>query len=112
MKHARWIVVAALAAPIVTTTAAAQEPKAESHSHEYVKLEDLPPPVKATVEREAQGKTIESIEKETKRGVTVYEVDLLLSNGQEQEIEISETGEVIEREPPHPKKTEPEHGTR
>ncbi|NVB80707.1 MAG: hypothetical protein HOV81_20090 [Kofleriaceae bacterium] len=81
---------------MVATTAYGQEKNEESHQHQLVKMEELPAAVKATVEREAQGKQIEKIKKETEHGVTKYEVDMI-SNGKEHEIEISESGKVIER---------------
>ena len=96
MKYSKWIVVAALAAPMVTVTAYADEDKEESHRHETVKMEDLPAAVKTTVQREAKGKKIQSIEKETENGRTVYEIELM-SNGKGEEIEISTTGKVLER---------------
>ena len=102
MNYSKWIVAAAFAVPMVTVTAYAQEDKEETHQHETVKMEDLPAAVKTTVQREAKGKKIESIEKETKNGKTIYEVELV-SNGKGQEIEISATGKVLER---HAKRSE------
>jgi uncharacterized membrane protein YkoI len=100
MKYSRWIIAYALATPMVAATAYGQEKNEESHQHQRVQMEDLPAAVRSTVQREAQGKQIESIKKETKHGRTKYEVDLI-SNGKGEEIEISESGMVIDREPAH-----------
>ena len=109
MKYTKWIVAAAFAVPMVTATAYGQEEKEESHPHETVKMENLPAPVKTTVQREAQGKTIESIKKETENGKTVYEVEVT-SNGKGEEIEISDSGTVLERHAAHQEKRENETG--
>ena len=64
--------------------------------------------MKATVQREAKGKTIESIKKETENGKTTYEVEVI-TNGKGQDIEISAEGKVLERGKLHDESTEKEH---
>ena len=109
MKLTKWLVAAALAVPVVTVNAYADEKNEENHPHQTVKMADLPAAVKATVQKEAKGKTIESIKKETENGKTTYEVELV-SGGKGQDLEISEAGKVVERGPMHDEKTEAEHG--
>lgn len=61
-----------------------------------VRLEELPAAVRATVEQEARGGMIEDIERKTRNGKTVYEVEIERDN-QEIELHIDETGAVIQR---------------
>lgn len=108
MKYSKWIVASVLGLPMVTATAYGQEKNEENHQ-QTVKMEDLPAAVKTTVQREAKGQQIESIKKETEHGKTKYEVEFV-SNGKGQEIEISESGKVLERQPAHEEKNENEPG--
>ncbi|HEX5058612.1 MAG TPA: hypothetical protein VFV99_04590 [Kofleriaceae bacterium] len=98
MKCSRWMMTALFALPMLTTTAFADEDRDDNHQHEMVKMEDLPAPVKTTVQREAKGKTIVSIEKETENGATMYELELE-SKGKRTEVHISRTGKVLGRHP-------------
>jgi uncharacterized membrane protein YkoI len=60
-------------------------------------IDELPPAVRATVERETTGGQIEEIERESKDGRVVYEVEFT-RDGLEIELEIAEDGTVLERE--------------
>jgi hypothetical protein len=62
-----------------------------------VSLEQVPPAVRATIERELGGGRLEEIERETKNGRTVYEVELV-RDGKEREVHIAEDGTVLERD--------------
>lgn len=109
MKYPKWFVAGALALPMIATTARADEKYEESHPHQRVTMDELPAPVKATVQRESRGKTIEWMAKEQEDGHTVYEI-VVVSNGKGQEIEISETGKVLERHAAHDDNSEADHG--
>jgi hypothetical protein len=61
-----------------------------------VAIETLPAPVRATIERETAGGRIKEIDRETKKGQRVYEVEFIRDN-REQEIYIGEDGAVIKR---------------
>lgn len=108
MKYAKWFVAGALALPMIATTALADEKNEQTHPQQKVTMDELPAAVKATVQRESQGKTVESMAKEQQNGKTVYEIEVV-SNGKEQEIKISEAGKVLKRSAAHDGKTEPEH---
>jgi hypothetical protein len=108
MKIAKWIVTGALAVPMAAGPALADEKKPDKAPAEMVKMADLPAPVKATVERESKGKTVESIKKETENGKTAYDVEIV-ADGKGQQIEVSEAGKVLKRGPMHDEKTEAEH---
>lgn len=63
---------------------------------EKIALAQLPPAVKATIERESQGGTIKETEKLTAGGKTVYGADIIV-NGAEQEVVVAEDGTVLQR---------------
>jgi hypothetical protein len=61
-----------------------------------VALDQLPAPVRATVERETKGGQIKDIERDLEGGKTIYEVEFMLG-GQEYELDISADGQLLER---------------
>ena len=65
-------------------------------------LDQLPPAVKATVQKEAEGGTISEAEKETKGGKTAYEVDATI-NGKPYVISVAEDGTLIAKKLKQPK---------
>jgi hypothetical protein len=77
----------ALAAVVLaTSTADADE----------VKLDEVPAPARAAIERETSGARIKEIERETRGGKRVYEVEFIRDN-REQEIHVAEDGTVLKR---------------
>jgi uncharacterized membrane protein YkoI len=58
---------------------------------------DLPAPVRATLEKESAGCTVEEIEKETEDGKVEYEIEIDC-NGKEYELEIAADGKLLEKE--------------
>jgi hypothetical protein len=63
---------------------------------ERVALAQLPPAVRATIERESQGGTIMETEKIAHGGKTVYGADIVVS-GAEQEMLVAEDGTLLRR---------------
>jgi uncharacterized membrane protein YkoI len=61
-----------------------------------ITLDQLPAPVRATVERETKGGQIKDIERDLERGQTIYEVEFML-DGQEYELDVSADGQLLER---------------
>jgi hypothetical protein len=59
-------------------------------------LDQLPAPVRATVDRETQGGKITDIERDQEHGQTIYEVEFSL-DGKEYELDISTDGRLLER---------------
>jgi len=59
-------------------------------------INDVPAPVKATLQREGAGGTLKDVEKKSADGKTVYEASIVLS-GRKVELEIAEDGSVLER---------------
>jgi hypothetical protein len=66
----------------------------EGRYQEAVGLSQVPAPVKATIDQQAQGRSIGEIEKQTAKGTTHYAV-ALGSGNQKQELVIDEGGKVI-----------------
>jgi uncharacterized membrane protein YkoI len=102
MKITHWIVAGVLAAFPLTVHADTDDNESRNQK---VTMEELPAAVKATVQRETQGKKIESMTKEQKDGKTVYDIDFV-SNGKDHEIEVSDTGKVLSRDNMHEEKTQ------
>jgi hypothetical protein len=59
-----------------------------------VKFDDCPAAVKATLTAEAKGAKIESVDKETDDGKTIYEADVTI-DGKNHEIKVAEDGKLI-----------------
>jgi hypothetical protein len=63
-----------------------------------VKLEQTPPPVRKTIERElAASGELEDISKQTSSGKTIYEVDIFAKAGGKLEVRVAEDGSVISK---------------
>jgi uncharacterized membrane protein YkoI len=89
-----------LALSVAAATALSVVPAALAEAEENeqkVTVDQLPPAVRKTLEKEAAGGKILEIEKERERGKTVYEAQII-KNGQKWEIEIAEDGKVLDRE--------------
>ena len=59
-----------------------------------MKLDELPPAVKQTVERETKGATVEEIERDEENGKIVYEVEYTKA-GSQWELHVGATGKVL-----------------
>jgi hypothetical protein len=62
-----------------------------------VAIDQVPPPVRATIEREVGNGRLKEIERETRNGRTVYEVEFE-RDGDDREIKVAEDGTVVERD--------------
>jgi hypothetical protein len=62
-----------------------------------VTMGELPAAVRATLDRESAGGQVTEIEREMKKGRTIYSADLTV-NGQAWDISIAEDGTVISKE--------------
>lgn len=62
-----------------------------------VLMADLPPAVRAALERESVGGKVMEVEKEMKDGKTVYSADVVIK-GQTWDITVDEAGKVIKKE--------------
>jgi hypothetical protein len=66
---------------------------------EPVPFDGLPAAVKATIQREVKGGQIVEIERETKAGRPIFEVDFVEKNGAKWELDVAEDGTLLSREP-------------
>jgi uncharacterized membrane protein YkoI len=86
-----FLVLGLAGAPAVVTAADQNEPK--------VSLDQVPAPVKATIDKEtAKGATLKDITRETEGTKTFYEATLVGKNGKERMIHIADNGKIIKRE--------------
>ena len=68
-------------------------------SHETtITMADLPAPVRATLDKESAGGKVTEIEKETKKGQTVYSADVTIG-GKKWDVDIAEDGKLISKKP-------------
>jgi hypothetical protein len=67
-----------------------------SYAGQDVPLDQLPPAVRATVDRETSGGQITDIERDNEQGKVIYEVEFT-SGGKEYELDIAEDGKLLER---------------
>ena len=65
-----------------------------AYADEHLKLDELPPAVKKTVEMETKGATVREIEREDKDGKPVYEVEYTKA-GSDWELHVGATGKVL-----------------
>ena len=70
---------------------------ANSGQEETVALDDVPKAVKATIIKEADGADVLEVEREIRKGQTVYEAEFV-RNGKEIEIEVSLDGTLLKTE--------------
>jgi len=69
----------------------------DDEGEEEVTIKQVPAAVRATILKEAKGAKIEEIEKETRKGKTVYEAEFVVG-GKEIEIRVDSTGKLLSRE--------------
>jgi hypothetical protein len=65
-----------------------------AYAGEDVKLDELPPAVKQTVERETKGAAVKEIERDEEDGKIVYEVEYTKA-GNRYELHVGPTGKVL-----------------
>lgn len=63
-----------------------------------VRLEDLPAPVKGTVDVQSKGATVHGLSKSNEDGRLTYELELVLADGHRKDLDISPEGAVLEVE--------------
>jgi hypothetical protein len=63
---------------------------------EPVRIEDVPPAVRTTIEKEAKGHELLELEREMEGGLPVYEAEWREQN-RKVEIKVNDKGQVIER---------------
>src|SRR5262252_8722390 len=84
-----WIAVLAFAFPLAAWSAGKPE--------EHLSVDQLPAPVKATIDKESAGGTLGEIEKETEHGRTFYEAEIT-KNGKASYVHVAQDGKLLKRE--------------
>ncbi len=69
----------------------------DSEADVKVALAAVPPAVRATLEKEARGGKIGDVEKEIKKGKTVYSADVVI-DGKEYDVAVGEDGALLQKE--------------
>lgn len=89
----RWAIAILVTACGLATSGCKERPR-ERSGGETIALSQLPAPVKATIDQQAQGRAVGEIEKRTTKGTTRYAVTSG-SGDQRQELVLDETGKVM-----------------
>ena len=84
------------AAPLIAAGCAASKHEKEENEVE-VTLDQVPEAVRETISRESGGAPVGKIAREDEKGKTVYEA-MITKGGKTWEVEIDESGKVLERE--------------
>jgi hypothetical protein len=95
----RIILGLALAAPVAVASAARADDKTSSSDNKQeVTMDQLPKPVKSTVQREGKGKSVESMTKSTdSNGTVAYEIKYLDGANKETTLDVASDGKVLGR---------------
>jgi uncharacterized membrane protein YkoI len=96
----RYVVALATAAAVVLGGATAPVFAADKTAREETKMtmDQVPAPVKATLEKEAKGGSIGEIVQETKNGKMFYEAQIHGTNGKDRYVHVAPDGKVLKRE--------------
>jgi len=97
----RWIFTSVVAAAFAFSAGCSQMHKHEEEDEEAnevkMTLDQVPPPVRATLQQEAGTATIKSVDREqTKKGDTVYETDVM-QGGKNWEIRVAPDGKLLSK---------------
>jgi len=83
------IAILALAVPLTAWSAGRHE--------EHLSMDQVPAPVKATIDKESAGGTLGEIEKETEHGRTFYEAEIT-KDGKASYVHVAQDGKLLKRE--------------
>lgn len=93
----RWILSAVVAAGLVVGCENMKHHHEEEEGNEVkMTLDQVPPAVRASLEREAQGAVIKTVDKEEDKGKVIYETDVMV-NGKNWEIKVDGEGKVVSK---------------
>jgi hypothetical protein len=90
----RWAIVGMVAAALVGSAAGGGIVKCMQRHEVVVTIDQVPAPVKATLQREAEDGKITEIERESGRGKTMYEARATIGNNT-YEMKVAEDGTLI-----------------
>ena len=100
LARTSMLIAALFGTNLYVSTVQADTPAADKDTqHKKITQDQLPAAAKATVDKEAKGKTVGSVFQDTKKnGDVVYKVDINDASGATT-LTISPTGEVVDRSP-------------
>jgi len=90
----RYMIAMMIAGAMVFGVAAA--PAVAGSGGEKVSMDQVPAPVKATIEKEAKGAGVADVTKETKNGKTYFEAQIK-QKGLDRYVQVSPDGKVLKR---------------
>ena len=97
MKKSLWLVPLVAALLLVPSRLAFAEDKEKEEGNEVkMKIADVPAAVQKTIAEESKGAKVETVDKETDDGKTVYEADAQI-NGKNYEIKVLEDGTLLSK---------------
>ncbi|HEY8749821.1 MAG TPA: hypothetical protein VIM11_17695 [Tepidisphaeraceae bacterium] len=92
-----WILLALLAAGCAAHNGTAKSGKEKDEGNETkIKFSEAPEAVQKTLTEQANGQKIESVDKQTKDGKTVFEADAVI-NGTNYEIVVASDGTLVKK---------------
>ena len=92
-----WILLALLAAGCTANNGTAKSGKEKDEGNETkIKFSEAPEAVQKTLTEQANGQKIESVDKQTKDGKTVFEADAVI-NGTNYEIVVASDGTLVKK---------------
>jgi hypothetical protein len=91
-----WILIALLAAGCTATNGNAKSSEKDEGNETKIKFSQAPEAVQKTLTEQAGGAKIESVDKETKDGKTVFEADAVI-NGTNYEIVVASDGSLVKK---------------
>jgi hypothetical protein len=96
MKRKHTLILSTLAAGLLALGLTVAPGVASADDDRDMKLEELPAPVRSTVQREVKKGTITDIENDQENGNVVYEVEFI-DAGKNWEIDIAPDGKLLKR---------------
>jgi len=92
----RYLVAVLVAVAFLSTSLITSPALAGGKNGEKVTMDQLPAPVKATIEKEAKGAGVADITKESENGKTYYEAQIK-QKGLDRYVQVSPEGKVLKR---------------
>jgi hypothetical protein len=87
-----------LSSPVVAADKAMDKVGEKAPIEGKLTLDQVPAPVKATLEREAKDGTIADIVKQSRNGQTVYEAKVERKNAKDRYLRVSADGQLVDRD--------------
>ena len=103
------VMVATLASPAGFGGVAFGAGKKAAHEGPQISLDQVPAAAKATIEREAQGGTVQQVTQDMEKGKTVYEAEIA-KNGKSRFVSVAEDGKIVKRRESAKKEAKEEAG--